>query len=217
MGVWIDHVLLGVADLDEAAHQLAGAYGLATSGGGRHPGWGTANLIVPLGDSYLELVTVVDPEEARTSDFGRWIASMLGDGPSTGWVVRTDDIAGTAHRLHLDVAEGSRRTASGSVLRWRLAGVGEAAASPWLPFFIEWEPGSPYPGAADVRHPVGGVSLRELRVAGDGAALMGWLGTDELPVLLSDGDAGPTAVVLATDAGDVVVRSPAAPAGSSWS
>jgi hypothetical protein len=44
---------------------MEGRYGLASIEGGRHPGWGTANRIIPLGDAYIELVTVVDDEEAQ--------------------------------------------------------------------------------------------------------------------------------------------------------
>ena len=59
---------------------LAADFDLPSVDGGRHPGWGTANRIVPLGDTYIELVTVVDEAEAAQSPFGRWVASAP-DGP----------------------------------------------------------------------------------------------------------------------------------------
>ena len=59
-GLRIDHVLYAVRDLDEAASRLATEWGLATSDGGRHPGHGTANRIVPLGSDYIELIAIVD-------------------------------------------------------------------------------------------------------------------------------------------------------------
>jgi Glyoxalase-like domain len=67
----IDHVILAVNDLDRATHELAAALGLAATGGGRHPAWGTANRLVWLGDSYLELVGVEDPGVAASGWFGR--------------------------------------------------------------------------------------------------------------------------------------------------
>jgi hypothetical protein len=67
MSVELDHVLVAVSDLAESARELEVRYGLASIEGGCHPGWGTANRIVPLGDAYLELVTVVDEEEALAS------------------------------------------------------------------------------------------------------------------------------------------------------
>ena len=69
--LWIDHVVLACADLDVAAAHLLERHGLASVPGGRHPGWGTANRIVPLGGSYVELITVVDAEEALQSQFGK--------------------------------------------------------------------------------------------------------------------------------------------------
>ncbi len=45
----IDHVVLAVSDLDEAAERLRRDHGLASVPGGVHPGWGTGNRIVPLG------------------------------------------------------------------------------------------------------------------------------------------------------------------------
>jgi hypothetical protein len=56
--------------------------------GGRHPGWGTANRIVPLGNTYLEVVAAVDAAEADGSPFGRWVAAAPSGGP-LGWAVRT--------------------------------------------------------------------------------------------------------------------------------
>jgi hypothetical protein len=174
----LDHVVLGVADLDEAADRLARDHGLTALPGGRHPGWGTANRIVPLGACYLELVTVVDAGAAASSDFGRWVLSMLAGGPAVGWAVRTSDLASVAARLGLDVVDGTRTTADGTVLRWRLAGVAAAAGDPSLPFFIEWGPGTPLPGRTSVVHAVGPTSLAELVVGGGSEPLAAWLGTE---------------------------------------
>ena len=67
-------MLIAVTDLTAAAWELQARCGLASVEGGRHPDWGTANRIVPLGTSYLELVAVVDPAAAARSSFGRWVA-----------------------------------------------------------------------------------------------------------------------------------------------
>ncbi|HEY8839814.1 MAG TPA: VOC family protein [Candidatus Dormibacteraeota bacterium] len=50
----LDHVLIAVADLAAAAREIEARHGLASIDGGRHSAWGTANRIVPVGDSYLE-------------------------------------------------------------------------------------------------------------------------------------------------------------------
>ena len=153
----IDHVLFAVDDLPVAAQAMEARHGLSSIEGGRHPGWGTANRIVPLGDTYLELVTVVDQTEAAQSRFGSWVASATGTlaGPFA-WAVRTHRLEDVAHRLGLTVSAGSRVDRSGRPLRWRLAGVEHAAQESALPFFIEWEEGA----APRSRRPLNSSSAR---------------------------------------------------------
>ena len=55
----IDHVLLGVRDLDRARMGWT-RLGFTLSPRGRHIGWGTANYCVMFPDAYLELIGVVD-------------------------------------------------------------------------------------------------------------------------------------------------------------
>ena len=123
-------MLIAVPDLAAAARDFEERYGLSSVEGGRHAGWGTANRIVPLGDAYVELITVVDEPEAAESAFGRWVAAGIRSGPGRplGWVARTDRLDEVAERLGLSSSAGSRAGTDGRVLSWRLAGV-EAAAS----------------------------------------------------------------------------------------
>ena len=44
--------------------------------GGVHEGQGTHNRIVPLGDGYLELMAIGDPEEAAAHPFGRRVLDL---------------------------------------------------------------------------------------------------------------------------------------------
>lgn len=192
----IDHVLVPVDDLDAAGAVVEARYGLASIDGGRHPGWGTANRIIPLGDAYLELVAVVDPDVAARSTFGRWIAAATAGEP-LGWAVRTLDIDEVAGRLGLSVAEGSRQTPGGDVLRWRSAGLEVVTSEAGLPFFIEWGDGVRLPGAAVVEHPDGPVRLRSLTVGADPARLASWLGRNDLPVSAPSDGPGVVSVVLA--------------------
>src|SRR5438094_9152043 len=73
----VDHVLLPVADLDDGARSLDERFGLKGIPGGRHPGVGTANVIVPLGRQYLELIAIVDQGEAASSRLGGRVARAL--------------------------------------------------------------------------------------------------------------------------------------------
>jgi Glyoxalase-like domain len=203
----LDHVLFAVSDLDAAARELEARHGLASVQGGRHAGWGTANRIVPLGDAYVELITVVDPAEAEASAFGRWVAGGIQARLTTplGWVARTDELDDVAGRLGLDVSAGSRAGRDGRILSWRLAGVEEAAAEPSLPFFVEWGEGTPLPGRTPVAHPAGAIRLAGLELSGDAARMSAWLGAERLPLTIREGEPAVAAISLATDAGEVVI------------
>ena len=202
----LDHLVLGVADLDDAAAVLLDDHGLVALPGGRHPLWGTANRIVPLGACYLELVAVVDPAVAATSAFGSWVADMAARRSDWGWAVRTSDIGATARRLDLDVVPGSRVTPAGVELSWQLAGVPAADADRTLPFFIEWGAGTPLPGTAYADHPAGDVRVSSVEVQTDAAELGRWLDYVALPVTVRAGRRGITRVELAAGTGLIVLE-----------
>ena len=199
----LDHVLIAVADLEAASRAMETRHGLASVEGGRHAGWGTANRIVPLGDTYIELITVVDEAEAAGSAFGRWAAAGIRSDPGRllGWVARTDPLDELARRLGLAVSSGSRPARDGRRLRWRLAGVEEAAAEPALPFFVEWGAGTPLPGRAEIEHPAGSVRMERLELSGDVERVTQRLGTEDMPVSVAPGPPAVTGIVLRTDRG----------------
>ncbi len=67
----IDHIIIGVGNLEKAATQFSQKLGLAVSGGGIHPTSGTANRIIVIGDTYLELIAIHNPTEAQQSMLDR--------------------------------------------------------------------------------------------------------------------------------------------------
>ena len=207
--LWIDHAIYAVGDLDAAGEEIFEREGLASVPGGRHEGWGTANRIVPLGETYLELIAVVDADEAESSDFGRAVLrAVTEDRPFVGWVVATDDIEGVARRLDLEVERKSRSTPDGSTLSWRLAGLEVAMETGVLPFFVEWEAEDHHPGAAEAEHDEDpeGIAWIEVRTD-DEERLREWLGEDaDLPLKVTEGDPCLSAVAIATAGGEVVLH-----------
>jgi Glyoxalase-like domain len=187
----LDHVLIAVDDLEAAANEVEERYGLASVEGGRHPGFGTANRIVPLGATYLELVAVVDDVEAAASGFGSWVGG--GERPRLlGWCLRTDALGAVAERLGLTIADGSRARPDGTVVRWRMAGLERSAEEPSLPFFIEWGADTPYPGEA-LTQPA---TIDELRLEGDPERIEEWLGDADVPISVSAGRPALRSIVL---------------------
>lgn len=192
MSLRIDHVLYAVTDLEAAATRFEEDLGLFSIPGGPHPGWGTANRIVPLGPDYLELVGVVDREAAEASSFGRLVLEA-GDG-LVGWSIGTDDLDRVANRLGLQIVRGKRKRPDGVRLTWRAAGIEAAMRSHGaLPFFIQWEgPGELHPGG-DHQAPAG---IGWVEVASDEAQLRDWLGGAELPVRFASDGSGITAASI---------------------
>ena len=167
MSLAIDHVLIAASDLEASAAGLLAEVGLEALPGGRHPGAGTANRIVPLGASYLELIAVVDAEEAAANPTSRRVTEALEDGRRFAtWAVRTEDLDLDQRRLHeagiatLGPRPGARTRPDGVVLRWRTLHVGDGL-DPALPFLIEWSiPQGEHPGLRVASHRAGTATLR---------------------------------------------------------
>jgi Glyoxalase-like domain len=188
----LDHVVYAVPDLDEAAVRFREGFGLDSTEGGRHERWGTANRIVPLGDQYVELVTVVDETAAARTGFGRGVLERASAGG--GWftiAAVAEDLDGVAERLGLEIGSGSRTRPDGETLRWRSAGLDDPRREPWMPFFLGWDvPDELHPGRAGAGHGVGVQGIAWVEVGGDAERLREWLGGDELPIRVVDGEPG---------------------------
>jgi hypothetical protein len=193
--VRIDHAIYATADLDAAAARVAAELGVEAAGGGRHDGLGTHNRIVPLGGgTFIELLAVADPDEARRSSLGSALAAAIARGEGLlAWAVAVADVEAVAARLGTTITPVGRqgRTA-------RLTALAEALATPCLPFFIERA------AVAAASSP----AIRWIEVAGDRARIEEWLGGAELPLRVVTGEPR----VLALGVGARELR-----AGQTWS
>jgi hypothetical protein len=91
----LDHIIIGVNNLEEATRTFQEDLGLAVSGGGIHPTGGTANRIIVIGDTYLELITVRDRAEAQQSMLDRL---AKGDG-YLNFVLASNDISADSQAM----------------------------------------------------------------------------------------------------------------------
>lgn len=208
MALAVDHVILLARDLDHGARDLLDRHGLAARPGGRHPGHGTGNAIVPLGPDYLEIMSIVDAAEAATSQFGRAVRNALDRGdPFLALSVRTDDVESVARRIGSPVVPLARTRPDGVVLRCRLAGLEAATGEPPLPFFIQWDvPPEQHPGRDAAPHRVTPSGIAWVEFASEMARVARWLG-DALPGLrLVAGATGVRGVGIATSDGEVALR-----------
>lgn len=213
-----DHVLVAVRDLTEAARRFETTYGLRALQGGRHPGVGTANMIIPLGSVYLELIAVVDQEEAQRSPTSRRITRAIEDGRTFAtWAVRTDNLDALREHLRASGVEltapvaGARERPDGVTIRWRtqpLAVPGEASV---LPFVIEWQvPPGQHPAQAPIDHPSRARGIRTVRLgdpdpAAASARLRTLLGDDLNVAVERAATSGVAAVELDTPGGVLTI------------
>jgi hypothetical protein len=146
----IDHVILGIGDLQGGIAELERVTGVRAAFGGAHPGRGTQNALISLGNHhYLEIVAP-NPAEAgnpEAAELGKLTALT-----PIGWAVHSDDLAALRESLLSqgakvgEVRPGARNLPDGSRLAWKTLGF-EPQSSPLLPFFIEWDRGGAHPSA----------------------------------------------------------------------
>ena len=165
----LDHLVIAVPDPDVAAAELEARVGIACTGGGRHPLWGTWNRLAWFGDTYVELIGLFDRSLAPNGSVSMAVMAALDAGRPglVSYAVATDDADGDLARLRADgsdlgdVEARGRTRPDGELVRWR------AAFPPLLgpsepPFIVEHEMTGAEWGEAARRdraalvHPLGG-------------------------------------------------------------
>ncbi|MBM3583233.1 MAG: VOC family protein [Alphaproteobacteria bacterium] len=135
----LDHVLIGVRDLESARERYA-RLGFTLTPRGRHVGWSTGNYCIMFGREYLELIGVIDPTQPRRSIEARIAAAgdvgvgfaLASDDPDAAFRVWSDaELAPERRALArpLDLPEGTVEP------RFALIHV-PAAATPEVPIFV---------------------------------------------------------------------------------
>src|SRR3954470_5650696 len=138
----VDHLILGVSDLEAGMKWFEEKTGVRPAAGGSHPGRGTRNALVSLGGRhYLEIIAP-DPAQAGVTD--GWVADLkkLTAPRLVGWAVASSHLEETVARLdaervaHDPIMPGARKRPDGRELSWRTVGVKDELGV--IPFFIDW-------------------------------------------------------------------------------
>jgi hypothetical protein len=146
----LDHILLGCSDLDRGIQLVEENTGVRAAVGGVHPGRGTRNALLSLGERrYLEIIAP-DPKQSEIVHYPQ-LRSMT-DPRLIGWAVHPPDIAAVAKHLRENKIaftgpdDGSRKRPDGRVLTWRTVNLADDRHG-LLPFFIEWSAETVHPSA----------------------------------------------------------------------
>jgi hypothetical protein len=144
----LDHILLGIDDLDRGIAFMEERTGVRAAFGGVHPGRGTQNALLRLGTRrYLEIIA---PDPKQTSLAAYPELREMREPRLLTWAVHTDDIAAVAKKVAgagfaIDgPADGSRARPDGKVLHWKALRLKDDRGG-LLPFFIEWARDSVHP------------------------------------------------------------------------
>jgi hypothetical protein len=149
----LDHILLGCNDLDYGIDFVEQRTGVRAAFGGVHPGRGTRNALLALGERrYLEIIAP-DPKQDRIEPFAQKQVAHLKQLASPhliGWAAHPGDLEKFSVRLRKanipfdGPRAGSRQRPDGKLLQWKTLNLKDDKEG-MLPFFIEWSSDSLHP------------------------------------------------------------------------
>ena len=167
----VDHLVYATPDLNAGIAQVERLLGVKAIPGGQHPGGGTRNALIGLGDeTYLEIIGP-DPDQPKPPRPRRFNIDDLKAGRLVTWAAKgagLDAMVEDAKRNGVDlgrVQPGSRKRPDGVLLSWRLTVSPSLTGDGLIPFFIDWGK-TPHPAAALTK----GCSLVALRAEHPDAA-----------------------------------------------
>jgi catechol 2,3-dioxygenase-like lactoylglutathione lyase family enzyme len=151
----LDHLIYAVPDLDQAVSWIEESLGARVEPGGQHPGRGTHNAVLSIGQgAYLEIIAP-DPTQMDVKD--RWFSvEDLMRPHMAGWAAKADDLPAVVASAKAagvpigEVGRGSRMRPDGVLLEWEFTLPDVMVAGGLVPFFIKWGPRPPISGDSGV-------------------------------------------------------------------
>jgi hypothetical protein len=200
----VDHVVIGVSELERGMAALEESTGVRPAIGGSHPGRGTWNALFSLGaGQYAELIAP-DPKQKETQD--AYGLQAFAEPRLLMWAASTTDIdalaaqLATAGRADVELRAGARVRPDGRRLGWRTL----ATSSPdgLVPFFIQWDAGTVHPSSDSPA----GCTLTALEFeAPEPAAVQAALAAVGLAAAVSAAPAARLKLRLATPRGEIAL------------
>lgn len=138
----LDHLAWASNDLDKGIEEFKRLSGVEAALGGSHPGHGTRNALVGLGDMLYLAIDGPDPAQEHKNNNGEWMAAMTGF-RLTAFATAVDDIEKaatdfTTWGLKTDIERFGRRRLDGELVEWDALVVADNPFGVALPFVVQW-------------------------------------------------------------------------------
>lgn len=148
----IDHLVFATPNLAAGVEQVEKLLGVKATPGGQHPGAGTRNALIGLGDqTYLEIIGP-DPDQPKPALSRRFDIDDLESSRLVTWAAKSTDLDALVknskqHGVDLGLVQaGSRRRPDEVLLSWRTVSP-TSNADGIIPFFIDWGT-TPHPASS---------------------------------------------------------------------
>lgn len=205
----LDHLLLGSSDLRQGIDFVEKRTGVRAVFGGVHPGRGTQNALLSLGERrYLEIIAPDPAQPDAKNPLASGMRSLAGP-LLVGWAAHPGNLSAFAEKLRAagivfeGPTPGSRKRPDGQLLKWQTLALAETFAG-LLPFFIEWAPDSAHPS---IDAPKGCALLRLGAETPDPAKLTATLQALGLDLPVKTGDPSRLRAVIAGPKGNLELSS----------
>lgn len=183
----IDHLAFAALDLAEGIEYLEDLLGVSVQPGGKHPAWGTHNVLIALGpDIFLEIIAP-DPERENPAIPPLFGIDQLSSPKLGAWAAKESHLESRLEKLRQanipfgPPLAGQRQKPDGTMLNWELSDPLTRVGDGVIPFLIDWG-NTPHP--ASVMPQV--CQLLELRIEHPDPdaikEILGILELDTLPV-----------------------------------
>jgi hypothetical protein len=146
----LDHILLGSPDLQGGIDFVERHTGVRAIFGGVHPGRGTQNALLSLGERrYLEIIAPDPAQPGVENPIASGLHSLT-EPRLIGWAAHPGSLSAFAEKLRAagikfeGPTPGSRKRPDGQLLKWQTLMLADTGSG-LLPFFIEWSQDSVHP------------------------------------------------------------------------
>jgi len=140
----VDHLIYSVPDLETGIVAMEGLMGVRAQMGGQHPGRGSHNALIGLGEGmYLEIVApdLTQPRPSRP----RWFSlDTIASPRLVTWAMKSSHLQQRWQKAFMNgatfgsISAGARTRMDGSMLSWEFTDPETVLCDGLVPFLIDW-------------------------------------------------------------------------------